>query len=75
MKYRLVFDQIGRNHDPAPLVVEAADADDLAEKVFTYIRKKKLLISREFDVEVDLGSMSGSIEFGRFGHFTIEQIK
>ena len=75
MKYRVNFERIGRNHGPEPMLIEADDAEDLALKIFTYIRKHKLLASREFEVTVDLELMKGSLDFGRFGNFTIEEVK
>ena len=75
MKYRVNFERIGRNHSPEPMLIAAIDADDLADKIFTHIRKGKLLASREFEVTVDLELMKGSLDFGRFGNFTIEEVK
>jgi hypothetical protein len=75
MKYRITFDRVGRNHNPEPVFIEASDAEDLAAKIFAYIIRRKLLASREFEVTVDLTKMSGSIDFGRFGEFTIEEVK
>jgi len=75
MKYRITFERVGRNHNPEPLLTEAADAEDLATKIFDHIIARKLLRSREFDVVVNLDKMIGLIEGGRFGEFTIEEIK
>lgn len=48
--YTCTFDRIGRNHDVAPLVVEADNLDDLAEHVYQYARPH--LGSRYIDVVV-----------------------
>lgn len=70
IKYRVNFTRLGRNHNPQPLECAAADADELAEQVFKHA--KKSLASSWFEVVVDLETMKGSIEYGRFGEFTVE---
>lgn len=61
--YTCTFDRIGRKHDVAPLVVEADNLDDLAERVFQYARPH--LMSR--DVEVVVGNDGPGEDTGR-GH-------
>jgi hypothetical protein len=36
--YTVKFERIGRNHSIAPLVADANDLDDLAEKIHNYAR-------------------------------------
>lgn len=72
MIYSVTFDRIGRNCRNAKENFEANTADDLAEAIFKY--SKKHLGSKEFDVLVDLDTMTGSIEYGRFGEFTIAPV-
>ncbi|MCA1572766.1 MAG: hypothetical protein LC798_21230 [Chloroflexi bacterium] len=69
--YRLLFERIGRNRD-LETTVDAGDADALAEAVWRFARGR--LGSRSFEVTVDLEAMKGSIEYGRFGTFTIEAV-
>lgn len=70
--YRVTFPRIGRSSNGS-FAEEfiAADADDLAGQIFKYARPK--LASSMFMVTVDLETMSGSIEAGRFGTFTIAE--
>jgi hypothetical protein len=67
--YVATFERIGRRHDVPPLTVDSADPDAIAEAVWAYARQ--FLGSRWFDVVVDLAELRGSIEFGRFGKFTL----
>ncbi len=70
--YRITFDRIGRNHSIVPIVEEANDADELAEKIYRFA--KRGLASRFPDVVVDLEEMNGFIATGVHiaGRFTIE---
>lgn len=70
--YRVTFDRIGRDHNAAPVEFRAADADDLAEKLYRHIRPH--VASRFPDVVVDLEQMNGFIATGMHiaGRFTIE---
>lgn len=73
-KYRITFDRIGRNHSVVPIVEEASDAEELAEKVYRFA--KRGLASRFPDVVVDLDEMTGFISTGAHiaGRFTIEVV-
>lgn len=69
------FERIGRQHDVPPLTVTAAlslHADAIAVDVHGYA--KQFLGSKNFVVTVDLETGKGSIEGGRFGRFTIEEL-
>jgi hypothetical protein len=55
MKYEVVFDRISRNHNVPNLTVEAADADELAEKIWDYARPKCV----SSDIEVSLRADEG----------------
>lgn len=71
--YHVVFPRIGRSTNGSfEATFKARDADDLAEQVFLFARPK--LASKMFEVIVDLEQMTGSIEYGRFGTFTIKQV-
>ena len=71
--YRCTFPRIGRSSNGSFVeTFTAADADDLAEQVFRFAKRK--LASRMFVVSVDLERMVGSIEYDRFGTFTIESV-
>lgn len=71
--YTVTFARIGRSHGPFAETFSATSADDLAEQVFQYSRSK--LGSKMFEVSVDLDGMVGSIEYGRFGTFTIDVVQ
>jgi hypothetical protein len=71
-RYRLTFERIGRTFRGEVREFTARDADDLAEQVWRLARKN--LSSRWFEVAADLESMTGTIEAGRFGRFTIEKV-
>jgi hypothetical protein len=67
--HRVEFVRIGRNHNVPPIEVSAANADEIAEVVWRVARRH--LISRDFDVTVDLDAGKGYIEGGRFGQFSV----
>lgn len=70
--YTVKFDRIGRNRTAGlTLETQASDADDLADKIYRYARRS--LASSGFEVVVDLEAGRGSIEYGRYGSFTIEE--
>lgn len=71
--YLLKFERIGRGNRDTKLHTYAADADELAEQVYRHARP--LLVSRMFEVVADLEQGKGWIEGGRFGSFTIEEVK
>jgi len=75
MRYRISSERIGRNHYVVPFDLEAADADDLAAKIHRYVKRPGLIMSSDFVVLVDLEKMTGSIGLGRFGSFTITEVK
>lgn len=64
------FDRIGRKQAVPPLTVRGT-ADDLRSRVHGYAGN--YLISREYDVTVDLRKGLGWIDGGRFGTFTITE--
>lgn len=72
-RYRVDFERIGRRRDVAPLEVAAPAAGELADEVAEYARR--YLGSRFFVVVVDLEQMTGRIEGGRFGTFTISSLE
>lgn len=70
---QVVFDRIGRHRIAEPLLVlDAQDADDLAERIFAYARG--YLLSRDVTVNVDLAEGRGNIVcgFNSGGTFTIQ---
>lgn len=69
MTYTVEFERVGRNHDVPPLTVEADDADEIAYHIYTYARR--FLASRDVEVVVNLDALRGSINYGRFGTFTL----
>ena len=71
--YLLKFERIGRRNHDTKLHTYATGADDLALQVHRHARP--MLASRDFDVTVDLEQGKGWIEAGRFGTFTIEEVK
>lgn len=68
--YTLKFERVGRNRHVPDLVVDAPDVDALTEAAYREVGKH--LGSRSYEVVVDLERMTGSVEWGRFGRFTIE---
>lgn len=68
--YLIKFERVGRRRDVPEVVYNAKDADDLAKQIHKYVRK--FLASSWYEVTVNLETMTGSIDFGRFGNFTIE---
>ena len=73
MSYMVTFTRIGRNHNVPQLTIPGpATADDIAEQVHRYARRH--LMSRFYDVDVDLAAGKGWIEGGRFGRFEIREV-
>ena len=73
MSYIIDFERIGRNHNVPSLTVESDDGEAIAEAVYRHARNH--LASRDFVVIVDLDKLSGSIEAGRFGLFTLRRLE
>lgn len=63
--------RVGRNHDVPPFTTTAADADDLADKVFDHV--DSMLLSRDVSVALGLDTLTGAIYCGvrNGGTFTI----
>lgn len=72
-QYLVRFERIGRTAKGVLLDTFAVDADDLASVIFHYA--KPMIVSKMFEVTVDLEQGKGWIEGGRFGTFTIEEVK
>jgi hypothetical protein len=72
--YRVVFDRIGRTHNPPPLVVEAAGPDHLADLIYRYARP--FLGSEDVEVHVAPNPGKGLIHCGirTGGRFTVELV-
>lgn len=74
--YQVTFDRIGFNPDVPPLVVQAADEHDLADRIFREARKH--LLSRHYEVVLETGAARGVITIGfpprPAGEFVIEII-
>ena len=70
--YLVVAERIGRTHNPPAFVVEGADADALAEGIHRHAGK--YLLSRDYDVVVNLEAMTGDIGWGRFGTFRLLEV-
>lgn len=68
--YRVTFQRIGRHRDVQPLEVEAANGADLAHHIHGYA--SRFLGSKDYNVAVN--GDHGSIEGGRFGRFTVEEV-
>jgi hypothetical protein len=75
LAYKVSFTRIGRQHDVAPLVVEADGPNHLAKLIFDYARPK--LGSRDIDVSLEENMGSGWIFAGvrTAGTFTIEAVE
>jgi hypothetical protein len=71
MTYTVQFERVGRNYDVPPLTVEGDNADEIAFHIYTYARK--FLASRDVEVLVKLDELRGSINYGRFGTFTLSE--
>lgn len=77
-RYKITFDRIGRSRGVPAMIASAPDPDVLpiataaaiSDEVWRYA--KKFLLSRDFTVRAELDTMTGSIDGGRFGTFTIE---
>ena len=72
-KYRVHFDRVGRNHNVADLVVEAENADRIAEEVFHEVGKHLRSKSYEVTLHLESGIGKGFVDYGRFGNFTITE--
>jgi hypothetical protein len=70
MSYEVVFERIGRQHNPPSITVDSDDPNTIAWSIFKHARK--YLVSSEFEVTVDLKALRGSIVFGRFGEFALK---
>lgn len=74
-KYRLIPERIGRHKDVKPFSVVLNEAgDDDAQKIAEGLHNHvgQFLLSKEFDVAVDLTRNRFTISGGRFGKGTIE---
>ncbi len=73
-RYRVTFERIGRDHDPAPLELRARNADELALLIYRHVKGR--LASDDIDVHVDLEALRGSIlaGFHLAGTFVLEPI-
>jgi len=71
--YRVTFTRVGRHSSFRALETPADSPDDLALRVYRHVRHG--LVSRDFEVFVDLGAMAGRILAGGrdAGRFTIEE--
>lgn len=71
-RFRVTFERIGTHHNVPPLETTAWDAQDLVQQIYPIARRN--LNSKWFDVTVNLETMKGYVECGRFGTFTIEDL-
>lgn len=70
MKYLVTFNHVGRGKLIGQTIeFTAAGPSELASKIY-YVAAKHL-VSKHFDVEVDIEAGKGLIEQGRFGSFTV----
>ena len=71
MRYTVNFERIGRNHS-----VDAIEVGDNPDAIAIAVWKlaKTKLASHDFQVDVDIDNLKGSIEGGRFGTFTLTEI-
>jgi hypothetical protein len=79
-RYRVTFERIGRDHNPAPIELEARNGDELTTLIYRHVKGK--LASREIEVSVfgdgKKGLTDGSIIVGgahSAGTFTVEALK
>lgn len=72
MKYSVEFERIGCDCRGLVKEFEARTADDLSEAIHGFA--KKHIVSKWFDVFVDLEAKAGYIEGGRFGKFTFTEV-
>jgi hypothetical protein len=72
--YRVTFQVVGRTRTLDPLEAEASTPDELAKAVHGYVRP--MLASREVEVLLSLGTMTGRIDVGgrTIGRFKIEEL-
>lgn len=75
VKFKVTPERIGRHHDVAPFEVSLGShvsptSDMLADRIAR--EAKKVLLSKEFAVRVDLAKGAFSIQGGRFGKGTFE---
>jgi hypothetical protein len=72
--YRVVFDRIGRTHNPPPLVVDADGASHLADLIYEYALP--FLGSQDVEVHVAPKLGKGLIHCGirTGGRFTVELV-
>lgn len=61
-RYRVTFDRISRDHNVAPFVCEARDAQELSEVLYPLVKRR--CASREVEVIVDLEAMTAAIIVG-----------
>jgi hypothetical protein len=78
-RYTIHFERVGRHHDVSSLAVDAADPDELAERIHKYALR--FLGSRDVTVTVDLSGADIGEGVGRIfcgvrngGTFTIEEV-
>lgn len=67
--YNCIFERVGRNHNVPTLYVEGSDPDEIAYHVYGYARK--YLASNDVEVSVNLDTLRGFINYGRFGTFEL----
>ena len=70
-EYHVIFERIGRRRDLPPQHFTAADDEELTLEVYSFARR--ILQSPGFQVTVDMETMTGNLEGGRFGTFTIAE--
>jgi hypothetical protein len=72
--YTVTFDRVGRRHDVEPLVVQAADAFELAEHIHRHVRSH--LLSTFFEVITgDEGPGQININGRNAGTFTVSFVE
>ena len=65
------FDRIGRHLNVPDLVVDIEPVSPLGVAKAVFSHSSKFLMSRGYNVGVDLEAGIGDIDWGRFGTFTI----
>lgn len=68
--YTVHFERLGHSVKDRTETFEAADAQDLADQIYHFAGKH--LGSKSFEVDVNLETGVGLVEWGRFGRFTIK---
>lgn len=73
--YVVEFTRIGRRRGVEPLTVKVPAGKSVMEAVLPAVGRyaRRFLLSGQFDVTMDRDQLSGMIEYGRYGQFTVKE--